>query len=372
MQTLNKLVPTSLNGDLRRGGYLVNAIVAGDTDAVSRWQNVIFDGKSLCQFRDLTWREWINGHTIAAPDNLQVSRYNTQAQIRLGTYDAILRGLGVQDISFTEQSSPANEHQITGLQMVDIVNHIIRGHCNAVYNATTMPDGVITTLTIDTTNSTPVEYFNTNESRNLWSVLQKIGGGENGGEFYTCWFNRKNEFYYQPTPAFWTTPPTSKGTLTADHIKGMTVKINNNQPGQQIGQVEMLTVKDFDTVYQSIYPANPGDGRKLRIKNGVWADSQARSDTLATRKYQWDSRQYTVVVELDVGLILYGDDGSGLDLADKVTLTYDGPTTDATTGHGFHVNFNAQDFFVYGININNFDVAGKNATGTVTLEMDPT
>jgi len=372
MQIENKLIPISLTGDLRRGGYTLTARIDGDTDAVSNGQNWQLMAKSGATFRDAEWREIFNGHLAAAPDNLQVSRYGSSAQGRAGTMQELMSGESLQDIGFTAQASPANDHQIVAMQMGDIEDHIIRRHCNVVYDATAMPDGVITSVDIDTTNSTQLTRYNVRKSTNLWRSLQQIGGGEDAGEFYRCWFDRSNTFHYQPAPVFWSTPPTSKGTLTKAHLKSLLrVKLNNNQPGARIGQVTITAIKDFSTVYTSTYPTNAADGKILPARDGVWAQSQARADTLAQRLFQWRTRSYTVTVEVDPGLVLFGDDGDGLDLADKVTLTYDGPTEDAATGHGFHINFSAQSFFVYGIQIN-FDKTGKAAKAILTLEQDPT
>ena len=72
---------------------------------------------------------------------------------------------------------------------------------------------------------------------------------------------------------------------------------------------------------------------------------------------------------MDPGLILFGDDGLGLELGDRLNLDYDGPTEDAVTGHGVAVNFNSQSMFVYKADVR-FDDEGKMATGQITLEHD--
>ncbi len=235
-----------------------------------------------------------------------------------------------------------------------------------------MPDGVVTDTDIDTTNSVALPRYNVTGSNSFWRTLQSIAGGEKGGEFYSIWFDRKNKFYVQPTPAFWSTPPTTKGTIDSTNIKGtIRVKLLNNRPNAKIGQVTLTSGRDSSTIYTSKWPATtPATGRIHRALNGIWADSQSKSDTLAERLYKWLTRNYTLTVEVDPGLILFGNDGNGLDLADKVTLDYDGPTLDATTGAGLHLDL-SDDYFVYGVSVR-FDPFGKMAQGFLTLESDPT
>lgn len=366
-----ELIPQQLVGDLRRGGYLLTGYVEGDTDAVSKGANWLLQGKSGSDWLDLDWRQFFTGHLLGAPDNLQFDAYNSRAVIRAGTMNELLIGESLQAIGFTEQSSPANEHQITGMQLADIVEHIIKHHCNVIYHATDMPDGVITSTDIDTTNSVPLERYNVSKSENLWRSLQSIGGGEEAGEFYRCWFDRSNTFHYQAAPAFWATPPTSLGTLTKSHIRGqMQVKLRNNNPGETIGKVRITAIKNSNTIYTASSPSTPGDGQELPPRDGIWADTQSKADTQATRLYDWLTRAFTVTLEVDPGLILFGDDGSGIDLADKVAVTYDGPTEDAISGAGVHLNWSAKAFFVYGVRIT-FDIFGRMAQGLLILEEDP-
>lgn len=366
-----KIRPVQLSGDLRRGGWSLTGQIDSDTDAAAYGQNWVLRAKSGSDWYDSDWREIFSGHIISQPDNLNFNRYTSQVQLVAGTMDALLAGESLQDIGFTSQATPLNDHQITGMTLAHIVDHIIRHHCNAVYGASDMPDGVITQLDVDFAGSVPLERYTVSQSDNLWRSLQTIGGGEDAGEFYRCWFDRHNKFYYQPAPAFWLTPPTSKGTLTKDHLRGQVqISLNNNQPGQRIGQVSITAIKNFNTVYTATYPTNAQPGKILPPRDGIFANSQTKTNTHAERLYKWLTRPYTVQVEVDPGLVLFGDDGNGLDLADKIRLTYDGPAEDAISGAGLHLSFNAASFFIYGIDIS-FDIAGRTARATLTLEADP-
>ena len=367
-----RLIPIALNGDLQRGGYVLTGEVHGDTDAVAYPDNWRLMGKSGAEFVDAAWREIINCHLIGEPDDIEFGRYQSKAVVTAGTMDRLLDGESLQAIGFTDQSSPANDHQVNGLTLAHIVEHIIEAHCNVVYDATDMPDGVITTTTIDTTNSTPVNRYNVKQSDSIWKSIQSIGGGESGGEFYRAWFNRKNHFYYQPAPPFWQVVNTSKGTIDADHIRGqMSVKRVANEPGKRIGQVVLTAFEDDETEYVGEYPTDAGDGKIYRMNSGVIAQGQVRVDALTQRLYQWLTRLYMLQVEVDPGLILFGDDGDGLDLADKITVNYRGPAQDAISGAGVAIDLNFVDFFVYGVDIK-FDANGKAAQGFLTLEYDPT
>ncbi len=367
MDLTNVFLPRDLHGSLQRGGWLLSGEVLGDTDGLTFGQNVSLEGISGATYLDADWRLFFNGHCLSDPDNLQFDKYTSRAQIQIGTADNLLNGY-VQAIGFSQQASPQHEHQMTDLRLSYIAEHILKRHCNALYEAGRTPEGVVTVLDINHADSTPLTIRNTREGNSLWKRVQEVGGGESAGEFFRAWFNRRNEFYYQPAPAFWTSPPVAKGTLTADHIKPpVQVRLNNNRTGERLGQVKLMAVKDATTVYSSEYPTSPGNGSRLSVTSGVFANSQARTDTLAERLYKWNTRPYTLQVEVDPGLVLLGDDGRGLDLADAVNVTYDGPGDDG--GAGVHLSLSAAKFYVYEVRVT-FDLTGKSARAVLTLEAD--
>lgn len=377
MQIRPELNVVTINGNLRRGGYQITGIVDGDTDAVSKGLNLQIEGKSLSSFLDTDWHIAADMHVIANPD-FNFDRYSSRTPFQFGTVDNFLSGEHIQDISFAVVASPANSHEATSWNFGEIVTHILQHHTNYIYDATGAagsPDGVVTSTNIDTTNSTDFTtngfFYIVNASKNMWSTLQKIGGGEEGGgEFYRIWCTRQNVINYQPAPPFISPQASSKGTLTKSHIKG-TVRVtrNNAKPGEQVGQVQLSAVADQNTVYDSIYPANPETDTIFEIKNGMFAHSQARCDTLAQRLYEWLTRTYTIQVQVDPGLILFGDDGTGLDLGDRILMTYDGPTEDTDTGAGVSLNYSSQSMFVYGIDIR-YDLRRWAAQAMLTLEED--
>lgn len=367
------LIPLSLSGDLRRGGWILSGEVRGDTDAVKRGLNIRATGLSLAGWTDQAEREFFNGHILASPD-FTFSRYESQASWQAGTVNEFLAGEAIQDISFAKKSSPANSHERTSWNFAHVVDHILRHHCNYVKDATGAngsPDGVIKTMRLDFAGSTPFVVFIVNQSDNMWTTLQGIGGGEEGGgEFYRIWVTRKNVVMYQPAPPFMTPRPTPQGTLTASHLRGpIQVRLNNSRPGQKIGQVNILAVDTPTQVYKATYPAHPKNGRIIRRTSGIWADTQATANLLAQRLYKWLTRPYTLQVNVDPGLVLFGDNGRGLELGDRLLLTYDGPAADAETGAGVHLNLAESSFYVYAAQVN-FDPERESATATLTLEAD--
>jgi hypothetical protein len=324
--------------------------------------------KSAAGSLDLAWREILNGHILSDPD-FRFDRYTSQAQVQTGTIDALLRGERIQDIGYTEQASPTNDHQVTGLDFAYMINHALQKHCNVIKDdtgAAGSPDGIIVDTDIDIVNSTLISRYNVGKSGNMWRSLQQIAAGE----FYNIWVDRHNKIFYGPRPSFAPSPPPSKGLLTTSHMRGTpTIKYWNSRPGQRVGQVNITTIKDSTTVFKSSFPADPADGKILPSKDGFWAASQANSDTLAERLYRWLTRGYTFTVEVDPGLALFGDDGLGLDLGDRLTFNYDGVGEDADTGAGVHLAAAAQSMYVYGIQIS-FDVIGRSAKAILTLEYD--
>jgi hypothetical protein len=371
-----EIIPVSLNGDLRRGGWIMTARVDGDTDAVTTGRYLQYRGRSLAGWVDPAHRLAFDGYVMGLP-NFSFDRYSSQATFQFGTVDNLLTGGSLQDVSFAVVASPSNSHEATSWRFSTMIQHILKSHTNFVYDADGSagdgsPEGVLTVLDFDASSTlfdTAGDYFIVNSTTNLWATLQQIGGGEEGGgEFYRIYCKRDGSLVYTPAPAFISPAPTAKGTLDTSLIRGAVgVQYINNQPGQQIGQVQIVAGIRPANIYNAQYPASPASGKIFEKKSGIWAQSQARADTLAERLYKWLTRPYTLTVNVDAGLALFGDDGAGLDLGDRLLVTYDGAAADADTGGGVHLSLSAQAFFVYGININ-LEPERRRATATLTLE----
>ena len=105
-----RLQITSIVGDIRQGGTIVSGRIDGDTDALSYGDNLRLMGKSNSDFDDPVWREFFNGHILEDPD-YEFDALESHLTFRAGTANYLMKGR-IQDVAFTEQSVPANDHQI--------------------------------------------------------------------------------------------------------------------------------------------------------------------------------------------------------------------------------------------------------------------
>lgn len=372
METINSFIVKQISGDLRQGGSLVTGTVDGDTDLLEFGDNVRLTGRSLANFDDMNYRQFFNGHVLETPD-FSYDVFSSQASLRVGTANFLMQGGTLQDVAFTQQASPANDHQIAPtMRISSCFSHIVSEHCNFIYNATTAPDGIIFSTDYDTSD-TALTRLNVRKNNNFWNALvNQLGGGEEGGvQFYRPYFRRDNKLVYQAAPLFLASPPASKGTLTKEHLRGrVRVNIRNAKAEERTGQVQIVAAAGDNSFYESAYPTlQPTDGKIVTKSSGIWSDSQARTDVLAQNLYDWLTRPYTLSVEVDPGLILFGDDGQGLDLGDKIAVTYDGPAEDTATGAGVHLNLSATVFWVYKYSVT-YDVNTRTAKGSLELEAD--
>lgn len=366
----------SASGDLRRGGWIYNAQILSDSDAVSPGQYLQYRGRSLAGFVDPAKRLIFEGYVMGRPD-FSFDRYSSNASFQFGTADNLLRG-SLQALSATVVASPANSHQFTSFTFSTVINHILRGHCNFVYNATGgasgSPEGIIFTLDLDADSvlfNQVNDRFIVSKSENIWATLQQIGGGEEGGgEFHRPYFDRRGVFHYQPASPFISPQPTARGTLDKSLIRG-TVQVRHvaSQFDQRTGQVQTVAGIRPGTIFNAKYPASPGQGRILQKFSGIWAESQGVANTQATRLYKWLNRAHTLTVAVDIGLVMFGDDGQGLELGNRVLVTYAGPTEDLDGGAGVYLNLSAASFYIYSINCS-FDQARRTGTASLTLEPD--
>lgn len=356
-----------IEGDIRQGGVMVTGRVDGDTDALAYGDNLRLVGKSNSSYDDPEWRQFFNGHVLEDPD-YDFDALTSSFTFKAGTANYLMRGR-IQDVAFTEQASPANDHQLAvTMRLSGCFSHLISSHCNFLYNATTNPHGIIFTTDYDTSD-TALSRFNFNKSKNMWPALvQQLGGGDEKVQQFWPYFTRDGVLHYLGAPH--TQSLTSKGTLNKGHLRGrVRVKTRNAKAEDQIGQVQIIAVGGDQTVYESVYPTTPTSGSIYEVKSGIWADSQGQADTLAQNLYEWLTRPYTIQVQVDAGLILFGDDGTGIDLGHKIAVTYDGPTEDTATGAGVNVNWSAQAFYVYKYWIP-CDPFAKQAKGFLELEID--
>lgn len=348
----NKIITRSITGNLKQGGSLARCETNGDTDIVKRGEAIRLTDPS----GEFTY---LVGHVIDEP-SIDFDGLNSVARFTVGTANYAATGR-LQAIGFTEQASPTNSHQISPtMRFSSMVQHILEDHSNLIYNATSMPDGPITDTDYDTGNDVAINRYNIRQSNNFWSTLvNSLSGGEQGGiQFYRPYLTKLNAFRYKPAPHYRTI--TSKGTFTKNSILG-TVKIT--QHTRKTAQVNIAGIANGDVLYSAKYPASPLDGEIFELTQGVYTDSQSRTDDHAEGLYKWLSRLYTVRIEIRPDLFLQ----ESLDIADKVIINYDGPAEDATNGNGVRINLDNHEFIIYGYEFNN-DPANQSAKVFLDLE----
>ena len=352
MTLINPFTLTSLNGSLTRGGWIASGTLKNGVTALEYGEHVILSGRSGCGWLDANFSLMLDGYTFAGASSVTFDKFSSSASVQMGTPDNLLHGF-VQGIGFTDQASPQNSHQITGLRISDTVEHILESHVDVIYQ------GIITNL--DITDSTTVDFINVRESNDMWRRIQQMGGGDSLGELYNAYFTRDGTFHYKP--AMLISTPASLGTLDSEYIRGRPRIIDRaGNPKNLVSQVDLHTVKakkaNVET-FNKIFPATPSAGSLLSIKRGVWANSQARTDAMAEAIYTWKNRAYTLSLMVDVGMIF----NEGIDIGQTVTVDYDGALDDGGSGMSLDIS---GDYSVYGIAIN--VAGGFQAGATLTLE----
>ncbi len=357
MTFINPLILQSMTGSLIRGGWIANGTLRNDVNALKYGDHVIFDGRIGCGWLDPDFTLMMEGHVFSGPSSITFDKFTSSASLQVGTPDNLLHGY-LQGIGFTEQTTPANSHQITNMRISDIVEHILKKHCNVVQQPTT-PEGIVTTLDID--DSTFVDFRNVHESNDLWRRLLMVGGGDKLGELHNIYFTRDGTLRYKPSLII--SPPASLGTLDSEIIRGRPRVIDRQErPKNLISQVDLHTVrakKDSLETFDTLFPTNQTEGTPLSIKRGVWANSQARTDAMAEAIYNWNNRAFTLSLMVDIGLIF----AEGVDIGTTVTVDYDGSLDDGGSGMTLDVS---GDYSIYGINLNFAE--GFQAGCTLTLE----
>jgi len=127
---------------------------------------------------------------------------------------------------------------------------------------------------------------------------------------------------------------------------------------KRIKQVILRALQDAGTIITSVYPAQEATvepeayGMKLELTR-LRCNTQALLDIWARRRYQWENRDYTVVVRRP-GLV-----GCWFELMDIIELTY----SDAADG----ISFVNEKFFIHKIDMT-YDPGTKSGQTTFTLE----
>jgi len=360
----------SINGDLRRGGYIVSVLASDTTNPVVYGQKVRLSGQSLAGGIQDAATTLVGDMYVFQTPPFQFDALTRNVTFQIATADQLLRQGGIQDIPYDQITPSTNPHQIVSpMRFSDILTEAITNHTNFVYDLTDNPHGIIFDFDFETTD-TNISHYSLPKSRNFWgTITSKLGGGETGGvQFYRIWFTRRGVMKYQPAPPFISPALTSRADFDKSHIFGRP-SVTIREPKDQISQVRLSSVGASPGVtFNSQFPTSTlGPGSPFEKTSGIWAETQAQTDDYAERVYRWLTRPYTVQIQVDEGLVLWGDDGAGIELGDMVTITYDGPVENAATGGAMYLDWDEEEFFVYGINIA-YDNANQVGAATLTLE----
>jgi hypothetical protein len=123
----DRFIIQSIEGDADRGGWQATGYFANE-QAVAVYQrrafvNYLPEGGGV-------W-EAVSSVGLAGsilPQSVRFDRRLSQTQVTVSTADAFLNNAGLQGIYFVEDATPTNPHQVTGLTLGSIIQHIIEQH----------------------------------------------------------------------------------------------------------------------------------------------------------------------------------------------------------------------------------------------------
>lgn len=361
IEQTTRLVLQSVGGDASRGGWQATGHFANQQDvaAYSRRSYIYYLPEGGGDW-DAVYHLGLSGQIL--PQSVNFNRALSRTQVTIPTADAFLNNAGLQGIYFVDDATPANPHQVNGLNLGAIVQHIIEQHCNISSTAfiqnsdstysTNPVGGWCDTSNIDTANSTTADVYTVRQSNSMWTTLRQIAANE----FYVCYFDKFNRFNYQVHPQFAAVLPSPVVTLDSSNIIGLPEVTFRDRV--LIDQAVLMALTDDGQILTSSYPAQFGsNGRIDRSQNNLRCNSQARLDVLAERYFNFQNRQYGLRVSIA------GAWGLMLDLYDRVYVNYTG-----TSINGADVSFSNEPFWVEGIEVQR--VGNFGAISTLTLEQE--
>jgi hypothetical protein len=349
IEATTKFLATVIEGSVDRGGWQATGSFVNDQGAADygRRVDVYFTGEG--------GGVWDASASIALKASIlpQLVRFDykqSATELTISTTDIFLQNAAIQGIFFADPSklSPptavTNPHQYDPLSLGTIVKHIIEQHTNisstgviqnsdGTFSATPI-GGWVDTSDIDTANSTTADVYTVRQNNSMWRTIRDIAANE----FYIAKMTRKDEFSYNPNPMFEATLPSFTIDLDSSYLVAQPEVTFRNDV--QVDQVLLMALTDDGDILKSEYPANvAATGRRLSITN-LRCNSQARLDTLAERKYFFETRPY------DLRLRIAGPWGLEMDLLDRISLTYSG-----TSRNGIELSFVNEPFWIQGIRV---------------------
>lgn len=349
IEEVTELIPSSIEGSADRGGWQASCVVHNNQDLVPYGRRAEL---SLLPEASGTWMDdyYLALHGSLLPESLNFNYKRSDLTVMLSTSHVFLENAGLQGIYFVDQAYVAgptyNPHQIAGLNLGKIVQHIVEQHTNI---SIATAGGWVDTSGIDTTNSTTVDVYTVRENNSIWQALQRIADNE----FYTRYFTKDDRLIYDVHPQFRSVIPLTTLNLTQTDIVGQPELRYRNDV--KTDQVQLYALTDKGEILQSFYPANIGtDGRRQKLAN-LRCNSQARLDVLAPRAYKFLNR------DVDFRVKIAGPWGAYLELYDRVSITYSG-----TSRNGVSIAWSNKNFWVSGIRVDR--LGSRAAVSELTLE----
>lgn len=297
-----------IEGSVQDGGWRASGAVYNDADAFEwysefeSWFDLYAGGWDRLQ------KPAIRGHVL--PDPWQRTFQFSEAPFSVFTAQEFMKRGEIQGIFFKDVGSPANDHQVNGLKLSSIIQHVMGvageyGHCNLVRGV--WPEGFLE-LNIDSANSTVTDEYEIKQG-NFWSRLKEIAEVD----FYLLYVDKSNTLNYVPHPMFDATLPDPTITLTDDLLlEPLTIERRNTA---QVGQVRLQGSTPRGLQIAGKYPTDAEPGPIIQ-RTGYLATSNSLMNTIAERMYKFENRDYVVTAEMAgaVGLLM--------DLLDRVAITY--------------------------------------------------
>lgn len=353
----------SIEGDAERGGWQSSASFANDQDEAVYWRitNLFYEGEGNGAKNDIETA--MIGQIIPQVTAFDIGQSGTT--INLATMDYFLNQLGLQGIYFVNVGvAPTHPHQIQGMNLGKIVQHIIEQHCgvsstafiqnsDATYSANSV-GGIVDTSDIDTTNSTTVDVFTVRQANSLWQAIKDIAKNE----FYVAYMSKDNAFHYKAHPQYDTTLPSIQLDLNTTNLVNQP-EVNYREI-VQFDQMVLRALTDSGNILEAKYPNSiVSSGRRRTITN-LRCNQQGRLDNLVQRVYELETRQYDIKVQIA------GPWGLALELYDRVSVTYSG-----TARNGTSFVFTAEPFFVSNIRVDRIGSFGSISTLSLTQQNRP-
>jgi len=336
-------VIATIVADVNDGGWRASGKIFNDADRLTFYQSIECWFDLYTDAWEATPRPAFIGHLL--PDQWEKTFQSSIAPFGAFTAQEFMKRGEIQGIYFTDQASPANEHQINGLTLAGIVSHIVgqsgeNGHCNLVRGV--WPEGIIT-LDLDTANSTAIDTYEIKQG-NFWQRLQEIAKID----FYLLWMGKDNVLHFRPHPMSGSLPSVVFDLDKNLMSEPLEIETRNTE---NVGQILIDGTTPAGLQINGKYPTEPTAGPIVH-KSGYIATANTKMSDIAERMYKFDNRSHSVTTQIGNGI------GLLIDLMDRVSITYSS-TTDG-------IAWSEKKFWVHQIKV---DIL-QNFTAKTTLKLE--